>query len=44
MPLATLVEDVYEEVPRHLKEQYNAFLKVESRYGEAERGEGEFPL
>jgi len=44
MPLATLVEDVYAEVPRHLKEQYNAFLKVESRYGEAERGEGEFPL
>ena len=44
MPLATLVEDVYEDVPRHLKEQYNAFLQVEARYGEAERGEGEFPL
>ncbi|MCH2106895.1 MAG: thiamine pyrophosphate-dependent dehydrogenase E1 component subunit alpha [Planctomycetes bacterium] len=44
MPLATLVEDVYESVPRHLKEQYNAFLAVAKRYGEAERGEGEFPL
>lgn len=44
MPLATLVEDVYEEVPRHLKEQYNAFLQVAKRHGDAERGEGEFPL
>jgi TPP-dependent pyruvate/acetoin dehydrogenase alpha subunit len=44
MPLATLVEDVYETVPRHLKEQYNAFLQVAKRHGEAERGEGEFPL
>ena len=44
MPLSTLVEDVYESVPRHLKEQYNAFLAVAKRYGEAERGEGEFPL
>jgi len=44
MPLATLVEDVYEAVPRHLKEQYNAFLHVAKRHGEAERGEGEFPL
>ena len=44
MPLATLVEDVYEDVPRHLKEQYNAFLQVAKRHGDAERGEGEFPL
>ena len=44
MSLATLVEDVYEDVPRHLKEQYNAFIQVAKRHGEAERGEGEFPL
>ena len=44
MPLSTLVEDVYAEVPRHLKEQYNAFLQVAKRHGDAERGEGEFPL
>lgn len=44
MPLSTLVEDVYEVVPRHLKEQYNAFLQVAKRHGDAERGEGEFPL
>jgi len=44
MPLATLVEDVYEDVPRHLKEQYNAFIQVAKRHGEAERGGGEFPL
>jgi len=44
MSLATLIEDVYEDVPRHLKEQYNAFIQVAKRHGEAERGEGEFPL
>ena len=44
MSLTTLVEDVYAEVPRHLKRQYNRFLEVEQRYGSAERGEGAFPL
>lgn len=44
MPLRSLVEDVYAEVPAHLKRQYNRFLDVAKRYGEAERGEGEFPL
>ncbi len=44
MPLKTLVEDVYAEVPRHLKQQFNRFLEVARKYGDAERGEGEFPL
>jgi pyruvate dehydrogenase E1 component alpha subunit len=44
MPLRSLVEDVYAEVPAHLKRQFNRFLDVAKRYGEAERGEGEFPL
>ncbi len=44
MELRTLVEDVYADVPRHLRAQYNAFLRVAQRHGEAQRGEGEFPL
>jgi pyruvate dehydrogenase E1 component alpha subunit len=44
MPLKTLVEDVYADVPRHLKQQYNRFLEVEARFGSATRGEGAFPL
>ena len=44
MPLRSLVEDVYSEVPPHLKRQFNRFLDVAKRFGEAERGEGEFPL
>jgi len=44
MPLKTLVEDVYADVPRHLKQQYNRFLEVEARFGAATRGEGAFPL
>jgi pyruvate dehydrogenase E1 component alpha subunit len=44
MPLKTLVEDVYADVPRHLRRQFNRFLEVEERYGSAQRGEGAFPL
>lgn len=44
MPLRSLVEDVYAEVPRHLRLQFNAFLEVAERRGEATRGDGAFPL
>ncbi|MCP3920767.1 MAG: thiamine pyrophosphate-dependent dehydrogenase E1 component subunit alpha [bacterium] len=44
MALRTLVEDVYAETPRHLREQYNAFHAVVERRGEAEPGDGAFPL
>lgn len=44
MPLQSLVEDVYADVPRHLRLQYNRFLEVAKKHGDAERGEGEFPL
>lgn len=44
MPLRSLVEDVYADVPRHLRRQYNDFLRVQARHGSAQRGEGEFPL
>jgi pyruvate dehydrogenase E1 component alpha subunit/2-oxoisovalerate dehydrogenase E1 component alpha subunit len=44
MSWRTLVEDVYAEVPPHLRRQYNEFLRVQERYGEARRGDGAFPL
>lgn len=44
MPLKSLVEDVYQEVPRHLRRQYNAFIRVAERYGDAQPGDGAFPL
>ncbi len=44
MALKTLVEDVYAEVPRHLRRQYNAFIEVAERHGEARPGDGAFPL
>jgi len=44
MPLRSLVEDVYAEVPRHLRRQYNEFIRVAERYGEAQKGDGAFPL
>lgn len=44
MPLRSLVEDVYSEIPRHLREQYNDFIAVASRHGEASPGDGAFPL
>ncbi|MCZ6597510.1 MAG: thiamine pyrophosphate-dependent dehydrogenase E1 component subunit alpha, partial [Planctomycetota bacterium] len=44
MPLKSLVEDVYAEVPRHLRRQFNDFLRIAERHGEASPGDGEFPL
>lgn len=44
MPLRSLVEDVYQDIPRHLREQYNDFIEVVSRHGEASPGDGAFPL
>ncbi len=44
MPLRSLVEDVYSEVPRHLRHQFNDFLRVGERLGEARQGDGAFPL
>ena len=44
MPLRSLVEDVYAQVPNHLRRQYNAFVRVAERLGEARPGDGAFPL
>ena len=44
MPLKSLVEDIYAEVPLHLRKQYNEFLRVAERHGEATKGDGAFPL
>ena len=44
MPLKSLVEDVYADVPRHLKLQYNEFARVAERLGQAQKGDGAFPL
>jgi len=44
MSWRTLVEDVYAEVPEHLRNQYNEFLRIEEQYGEARQGDGAFPL
>ena len=44
MPLRSLVEDVYADVPRHLRVQYNDFLRIAEKFGEAQKGEGAFPL
>lgn len=44
MPLRSLVEDVYAQVPRHLRKQYNQFIEVAERHGEAQPGDGAFPL
>jgi pyruvate dehydrogenase E1 component alpha subunit len=44
MSWRTLVEDVYSEVPAHLRHQYNEFLRIEERYGAARPGDGAFPL
>ncbi len=44
MPLKSLVEDVYADVPRHLRVQYNEFIRVAERLGEASPGDGAFPL
>ena len=44
MALKTLVEDVYADVPRHLRRQYNRFIEVAERLGDAQPGDGAFPL
>jgi TPP-dependent pyruvate/acetoin dehydrogenase alpha subunit len=44
MPLKSLVEDVYAEVPHHLRVQYNDFIRIAERLGEAQPGDGAFPL
>ena len=44
MPLKSLVEDVYADVPAHLRKQYNRFLSVAERLGQARPGDGAFPL
>ena len=40
----SLVEDVYAQVPRHLRRQYNDFVRVAERFGDAQPGDGAFPL
>ena len=44
MTLRTLVEDVYADVPRHLRVQYNRFVTIAERLGHAQKGDGAFPL
>ncbi len=44
MALKTLVEDVYADVPLHLRKQYNAFIQIAERLGHATPGDGAFPL
>jgi pyruvate dehydrogenase E1 component alpha subunit len=44
MALKTLVEDVYADVPRHLRVQYNRFVALAERQGHAQPGDGAFPL
>ena len=44
MALRTLVEDVYADVPPHLRRQYNRFIAIAERLGHATPGDGAFPL
>ena len=44
MALKTLVEDVYADVPYHLRRQYNEFIAVAEKLGHARPGDGAFPL
>ncbi|MFT5284002.1 MAG: pyruvate dehydrogenase E1 component alpha subunit [Planctomycetota bacterium] len=44
MALRSLVDDVYANVPNHLQRQYNRFLEVSARHGDATPGDGAFPL
>ena len=44
MALKTLVEDVYAEVPYHLRREYNDFIAVAEKLGHAQPGDGAFPL
>lgn len=44
MALKTLVEDVYKDVPFHLRRQYNDFIAIAEKLGHAQPGDGAFPL
>ncbi len=44
MALKTLVEDVYADVPYHLRIQYNEFIAIAEKLGHAQPGDGAFPL
>lgn len=44
MALKTLVEDVYADVPYHLRLQYNEFIAIAEKLGHAQQGDGAFPL
>lgn len=44
MALRTLVEDVYADVPYHLRRQFNEFIAVAEKLGHAQPGDGAFPL
>ena len=44
MALRTLVEDVYADVPHHLRVQYNEFIAIAEKLGHAQPGDGAFPL
>ncbi|MEM8709432.1 MAG: thiamine pyrophosphate-dependent dehydrogenase E1 component subunit alpha [Planctomycetota bacterium] len=44
MALKTLVEDVYADVPYHLRRQYNEFIAIAEKLGHAQPGDGAFPL
>lgn len=44
MALKTLVEDVYADVPFHLRRQYNQFIAIAEKLGHAQPGDGAFPL
>lgn len=44
MALKTLVEDVYSDVPYHLRLQYNEFIAIAEKLGHAQPGDGAFPL
>jgi TPP-dependent pyruvate/acetoin dehydrogenase alpha subunit len=42
--LETVFSDVYEEVPAHIRKQGEYLFDLAKRRGEAEAGEGAFPL
>ena len=42
--LETIFSDVYEEVPEHLRKQGRATFELASRKGDAQAGDGAFPL
>ena len=42
--LETIFSDVYAEIPAHLRKQGQQAFEIAARHGEAEAGEGKFPL